>query len=319
MTGSAPSVKTSTQPTIDPVQQALLNTLAGGLGTQGLGGTLNFGDVQGQLAGTQYAAPLSGLQQTSLQGMENLVNAYTSGPASAGAAGPLGQATGAVTNATTASPVQKIDASQAFQQGVVAPLTQDFTQSVIPSITGAYGRSAGGAFSSDALGARQQAGTNLSRTLAQQGSQYDLQAQLANQSAEATNAQLQQSAAGLLPRLLGTPGALDLQQQQILSGGLAAGAVPQATQQAQLSGEQSDFQNILTQIQQRLADALGLSTATTQQTTSTVNPGSSGLLAPLISAFAGSAGQGLGAAGGAALGGGKSPVLGGAASAGLVL
>jgi hypothetical protein len=230
----------------------LLDALAGNLGTQGVGGTLNFGDVQPSLAGTQYAAPLSPLQTTSLTGLENLVNAYTSGPSSAGAARPLGQATGAVTNATTASPVTssaipQINSAAAFQQGVVQPLTDDFTQHTIPAITGAYGRGAGGAYSTDALGARETAGTNLARTLAQAGSQYDLQAQIANQAAaaqteqfqqgaQATNAQLQQSAASLLPRLLATGGQLDLQQEQLLSGGLAGGAVPQATAQAQLSG-----------------------------------------------------------------------------------
>lgn len=304
MTGSAPSVKTSTTPTIDPAQQALLASLAGSLGTQGIGGTLNFGQVQPQLSGTQYAAPLSGLQSTSLGGIEDLVRAFSGGAYSSGpgVAGPLSSDINSVLAGTTGSPVQQIDATKAFQEGVVQPLTQDFTQYTIPAITGHYGQGAGGAFSSDAEQAKQQAGTNLARTLAQTGSQYSLEAARANQGAQATNAQLQLASQSLLPQLLGVPLALDTAQEGILQGGLSAGAVPQATQQAQISGEYGDYQSILTQIQQRLADALGLSTAGTQQTQSVVNPGSQGFLPSLVSAFAGGAGRGLTSSGGGSLG-----------------
>ena len=300
MTGSAPSVNTTTESTIDPTQQGLLSALAGQLGGQGIGSALSFGQVQPQLAGTQYAAPTSNLQNISLTGMENLVQAYTGGNVSSSPnnAGPLNAAVNATQTGATTPAVSMIDPNQAFQQGVVQPLTQDFNQNVIPSINGNFGRSAGGTFGTDALAGRQTAGTNLARTLAQSGSTFALQAGEANQAAQATNAQLEQSAASLLPRLLGTPGALDLQQQQILGGGLQAGGVPQATQQAQLTGEQNDFSSMLQQIQQRLTDALGLSTAGTQQTQSVVNPGSQGFLPTLVAALAGGAARGATGAGG---------------------
>ncbi len=196
MTGSAPSVKSTTQSTVDPTQQSLLDSLAGMLGgSQGAGSAYNFGELQPQLTG-QYGAPLSSLQNQSLTGIENLLNSFTGGAAS----GQPGNANAFSTALNTAQNIQKqpplapagqvsmIDPTAAFQQGVVQPLTDDFTQHVIPAINGNFGRSAGGGFSSDSLGARQQAGTNLARTLAQQGSTFTLAADQANQGAQATNA-----------------------------------------------------------------------------------------------------------------------------------
>lgn len=73
--------------------------------------------------------------------------------------------------------------SNAFQKGVVDPLTTNFNTNVLPGIAGHYGQSAGGAFSSDALKARQQAGLNFDTTLAQEGAQYTLGAEQLNQAA----------------------------------------------------------------------------------------------------------------------------------------
>jgi hypothetical protein len=288
MVGSSPKVSTTTTPTIDPAQSGLLNALAQMLGTQGLPGTLNFGDVQPQLAGTQYAAPLSGLQTGALGGIQNIVNAFAGSDFGTGSLTAGGESSGldAIRRAQS-SPVQMIDPTQAFNKGVVEPLTQDFNQQVIPVIAGRYGQGAGGAFSSDALGARQQAGTNLARTLAQTGSQYSLAAAQQNQQAQATNAQLGLAGANLLPQTLGLPFQIAGEQEQLLGGGLQAGAVPQQAQQAQLSGEQADYSQILQQIATRLQAALGLSTAGTQQTQSVVSPGSQGFLPGLVSAFAG--------------------------------
>jgi len=311
MVGSAPSVSSTTQPTVDPAQKSLLDALAGQLGgSQGVSGALNFGQVQPSLTG-QYGAPLSQLQNTSLTGIENLLNSFTGGPSTAGA-GPLNQAQGTLSNAQSnpispigpISGVNPIDATAAFRTGVVEPLTQDFSQYTIPAITGAYGRSAGGGYSSDAEQAKQQAGTSLARTLAQSGSQFALGAAqanqgaqatnaelalrtaLANQGAQATNTQLGLAGAGAVPNLLAAPGALAQQQENILTGGLQAGGVPQATEQTQLTGQYNDFQSILNQIQQKIADALGLGTAGTQQTQTVVNPGQTGILQALLGAAA---------------------------------
>ena len=304
MTGSAPSVSSTTQPTIDPAQQALLSSLAGTLGGAGsIGSTLNFGQVQPSLTG-QYGAPLSGLQQTSLTGIENLVNGFTGGAQGTpqGSAQAFGTALNTAQGVQTNPPVSMIDPTAAYQQGVVQPLTQDFNQYVIPTINANYGRSAGGGYSSDSLGARNQAGTNLARTLAQQGSQYTLAAQQANQGAQATNAQLALGGATATPGIVGAEASLPLSlataQEGILSGGLQAGAVPQQTQQTQLTGQYNDFQSILQQIQNQLADALGLSTAGTQQTQTVVNPGQTGFLPSLLAAIAGGASRGLTSPGG---------------------
>ena len=306
MTGSAPSVKTTTEPTISGPQQALLAALSGsfgGVGPGNLGAVPSFGSVQGSDTG-QYAAPLSNLQQLSLAGMEQLAAPLAGGPIGSGTApgssnaNVFNRAIATQYGNTTANPVSMIDATNAFKTGVVEPLTEDFTNYTIPAISDRYGASAGGAYSSDALGAREQAGQNLARTLAQQGSQFALGAAQANQSAQATNAQLQQSAATSLPALLNEPLTLDLMQQQLLGSTLGAGAVPQATEQTQLSGEYGQYQASLQALQQYIADALGLSTAPTQQTQSVVNPGSTGFLAPLITALAGGAARGLTAGGG---------------------
>ena len=94
--------------------------------------------------------------------------------------------------APTAAPVAPIDATQAFQQGVVQPITSDFLSQTLPSIAGQFGGSAGGAFGSGSAQARQQAGTSAERTLGQIGSQYSLGAAAQNQ-----NVALQQSLANL--------------------------------------------------------------------------------------------------------------------------
>jgi hypothetical protein len=173
-----------------------------------------------------------------------------------------------------------------------------FLSRTLPGIAGKYGQSAGGAFSSDALHARQQAGTDLERTLAQEGSKYALGAATANQAADLEAARSNQSAglaasqsnlSALLSTLLGnqsdaervgianagnalTAGTTNLgagfsTQDAILralnitpsvsttgiteSGGmidnllrtLSGGAVPQATQQTELTGRYQDFLN----------------------------------------------------------------------------
>jgi hypothetical protein len=288
--GSGPKVTQSDLPTIDPAQQALLSSLAGSLGSsQGAGAALNFGQLQPSL-NANYAAPLSNLQQTSLTGIENLVNSFTGGAPDASG----GVATGmANINKASSNPVGMIDATNAFQTGVVQPLTQDFTQQTIPSINANYGRSAGGGFSTDALGARQTAGTNLARTLAQTGSQYSLQAGEANQAAQGTNAQLGLAANQQLAQVLGLPLTLAGAQENLLQTGLTAGAVPQQTQQTQITGQEADFQSILTQIQQKIADALGLSTAGTQQPQTVVQPATTGLLQALLGGAASGAARGL--------------------------
>lgn len=88
-----------------------------------------------------------------------------------------------------------INARNAFQQGVAQPLLEDFASQVVPSLNAGAGRSAGGIYSSDLAGATGQATKQLDRTLAQQGSLFELGAQQANQQSKlATNQLLSQIA-----------------------------------------------------------------------------------------------------------------------------
>jgi hypothetical protein len=220
----------------------------------------------------------------------------------------------------------------------VQPLTDDFLSRTLPGIAGKYGQGAGGAFSSDAFHAREQAGTDLERTLAQEGSKYALGAATANQAADLDAARSNQSAglaasqsnlSALLSTLLGnqsdaervgianagnalTAGTTNLgagfsTQDAILralnitpsvsttgiteSGGmidnllrtLSGGAVPQATQQTELTGRYQDFLNQINQGNTRLADLIGLGTGRTQETQSVASGGSTGIVPGLIS------------------------------------
>src|SRR5579872_4786433 len=158
--GSAPSVKTTTSPTINPTQENILNALAGFMqsgapapGVQPYQGT--------------FSAPLSGLQNMSLAGLEHFAsnvipNMPQLDPTQAFQAlskglnyGGPGQVSAPTVQA------QQIDPSQVIQQSVVDPLTKAFNDRILPAITGKYGASAGGGFSSDAMEARRQAGSDL--------------------------------------------------------------------------------------------------------------------------------------------------------------
>lgn len=216
LTGSAPKVVNTTQPTVDPQQAVLMQMLSGLLtsGTQPAGI---------QAYGGQFGAPTSGLQDTSLTGLANVAGAVQQ-PASPDqvAAGqgtiqallqslsqqapqigaPVAQAAPQVTPqtvgaGTVAAPqvaAPQINSAQAFQQGVAQPLIDNFNQQILPAISGTAARSAGGAYSSDTELARNLATTQLGRTLAQQGTLYDLGAQEANQQAGITTGLANQSA-----------------------------------------------------------------------------------------------------------------------------
>jgi len=242
--GSGPSVSNTSFSTISPQQQELLG---------GLLPILLNGQSPAGVSGTQFGAPLSPLQLTSLAGLENLVPGATNNPLQ-------GQA-----NSTLSSILAQGNnpATNAFETGVAQPLIKNFNEQVIPAIEGQYGRSAGGAFSSDALKAREQAGTNLAETLAGAGAQYQL----------ANNAQLVTAANSV-------PAANEAPIDQLIKL-LSAGSVPQTTQQTQLTGQAQATQ-------QRIADLISAFAPQTMNTNTVVNPGSPGLasqLLPLLAAF----------------------------------
>lgn len=240
LTGSAPKASFSTQSTTSPVQQDLLSQLAALLG----GGQI-------QPAQGTFSAPLSPLQQTSLAALEQSALSPTFGESFTG-------------NQVTAP---QIDSTAAFQKGVVEPVTSDFLNKTLPATAGKYGAGAGGAFSSDAMMARQMASENTSRALAQAGSQFAYDAAKANQGAQlqadlSNQALRERQPMNYLNALIGLLGAGGVEQQQgqqQIAGSYAAG---------------TDFLRLL----------LGAATQPTQQTTGVGTGGSSGILPGLIQA-----------------------------------
>lgn len=245
--GSAPKASFSTQPAIAPSQNQLLNDLVGLLetgitpaGVQAYGGT--------------FSAPLSPVQNASLAALEQ--------QALAGATAGFEQAQN--------YQAPKIDATQAFKQGVVEPVTTDFLQRTLPGIAGKYGAGAGGAFNSDAMMARQLAGENTSRALAQQGSQFALGAAQANQQADLQAQQFRQSApASYVNALLG-----------ILQGG----GVQREQAQQQVTGQYGDFLNQIDQRNKIIQQFIAAFSAPTVTTTGVGSGGSTGILPGLLQA-----------------------------------
>lgn len=260
--GSAPSASFNTSSTTSPEQQALMDDLTAFFTT----GVAPAG-TSAYPSGGQFSAPLSGLQQTSLQALEDAANAGFNGAYTGNLIGQPMQ--------VSASPV---DSTAAFQTGVVQPVTNDFLNRVTPTIAGKYGAGAGGAFSSDAMMARQMAAENTSRALAEQGSQFaydaaklnqqnDLAAQLANQNANMTAAMADQRLRAQQPT----------DYLNALLSILGAGGVARDVNQQQLTGQNAFFTDILGKM-------LQFSLYPTQQTVGVGSAGSSGVLPGLLQA-----------------------------------
>lgn len=332
--GTAPQANFSTNPTVDPTQAAIQQLLAGSL-TSGA-----------QPAGVQayqgnFSAPLSPLQSGSVTGLESLLPTATptaqQGSTATGALDALQKALGfqapQVAAPQAAAPQQvvapQIDSSKAFQTGVAQPLIDDFTSQVLPAISGAAGRSAGGAYSSDTELAKNLATKQLGRTLGQQASLYDLGAQTANQGASLTAQTANQSAGdtvnlanlssilgtnntntsaaltgqsdilsalGLTPSVIGAPQVPSSNAASILTALLSGGSVPQQQQQTQLTGQYTDFLNQVSQSQMLRQLLAGFGTTPTQGTSAVGTGGSSGLLPAILAAFAQGGGQAAGKA-----------------------
>lgn len=228
--GSAPKASFSTQSTISGEQQDLLKQL-----DTLLTGSSTLGSKAGD---------------TSLAGLEELAKALPSALTSE-------QKSTASTATSTLQSLLKgggIDATEAFKTGVVEPLTDDFNKRVLPGIAGKYGGSAGGVYSSDALKARESAGTDLSRTLSQAGSLYSL-------------------------------GAKELQAKTEL-GALAATPTISSLLSTIFSGDISNYNAIIDPYQKLLADLIAGGTSSTVQTVGVGTGGSSGLLGGLLGGLA---------------------------------
>lgn len=337
LTGSAPKVEQlPPQPTTSPSQQNILGQLSN-LFTQQLqqlpqGGaavpsypaqtvapqTQGQQDIISQLQGVAKNVP-TGLPSS----ISNLLGNY--GNAIQGAQGyQAPQVTAPQTGyAPQGAQVSPAAATQAFKQGVIDPVTQNFQQTVIPSLNAGAGRSAGGIYSSDLAGATDQAVSNLNTTLTGAGSQYAYNTQTANQQAALTNQNLLgQLALGNLgaqtsTNQLNVGSALQGQQDVLQAMGLTPGAVSAGvTGTYAPSAYTSDIltsmfptistpqttaeQGLQTQIQELTGQASltqnleqifsGLATAGTQQPQTVVTGGQQGILGNLIGGLAGNQG-----------------------------
>lgn len=322
LTGSAPKATFNTQPTVDPTQQGIQQLLASLFqsGQQPAGV---------QAYGGQFAAPTSPLQDVSLEGLMQLAQGAGPQPgqtaAATGSLDALQRAFGyqapQMTAPTAAAPssvvAPQINSAQAFQSGVAQPMIDDFISQVLPAISGAAGRSAGGAYSSDTELAKALATKQLTRTLAQQGSLYDLGAQQANQGASLTAQTTNQTAAnqisladlsaalstgqsnqaasltgqqdilsalGITPSVVSGASAPANNAASLLSTTLAGGAVPQTTQQQQITGQYQDYIAQINQANLLRQLMAGFGTTPTQQTIGVGTGGTSGILPGLLQA-----------------------------------
>lgn len=289
--GSAPKASFSTQPTILPQQVGLLDELIKMLtsGTQPAG-------VQ-QYPGT-FAAPLNSLQQSSLAGLEQIAMggtpSGTSPPVSKTAqqTGAIDQSFNALSEALAYEP-PKIDSTAAFEQSVVAPLTENFNTNVLPSLDARYAGSAGGAYSSGRQQSNLAAADDLTKTLSQTGSKFAYDAATANQSADLAANQQVLAALGLAPSITALPSTLDAginqanqssitsRLQQLLAT-LGGGATPYNVAQTEVSGQYGEFTRQQQQVQQLLADFIAAALGTSQTTLGVGTGGSSGLLGGLL-------------------------------------
>lgn len=323
LTGSSPKASFSTQPTILPQQQSILDTLssilsnalpnqAGGynVGAQGFGNL--FTELQGAPTSTSP-------QQTTVQDSAFNTLLQSLGFQAPSVTAPQGTSPGAVTPQTVTA--QQIDPTAAFKSGVVQPMTDDFLARTLPAIAGQAGGSAGGAYGSGAAASRQTAATNLERTLSQTGSQYALGAQQANQNANLNAAEANQSAglqAGIAGKSLDLSTMLANLQAQLTAGVSNQGAATQSNQQRLAAlglsptvstlPETTTGANIglstagLDSFFKMLASMIGASTGGTQQTVGVGSGGSTGLLGGLLG------NAGLGSAIGGLFGGGGSSI-----------
>lgn len=297
--GSAPKANWSTQPTIDPTQQGLLSMLSGLLQTgQMPAGVQTYGGPQaGAPPGPDITGTLGAMQGLIGGG---LLNPPTSTPSSF--AYPMANMAYGGVQQGLGYTAPTIDATQAFQQGVVEPITQDFLQRTIPSIAGSYGAGAGGAYGSGQAQARGQAATDAERTLAEQGAKFAYSAAAANQQAALQAQQDRLTALGLTPQIAQIPGQANLQQTQqtqdvasILNQIFQAQWSPYAFAQGQMPTQWQVAQNTQQQTQQFISDLINAFSPQTQQTLGVGTGGTQGLLQGVLGSPA------LGAAVGALL------------------
>ncbi len=287
LTGSAPKASFDTQPTIQPSQNDLLNQLVSMF-------TTGASPPGVQPYGGSFAAPLNSLQNTSLAGLENAASGV------AAPAGPTAQQSGAVNSAFNTLDkslnfqAPTIDSTEAFQKGVVDPLTTNFNTQVLPGLDARFAGSAGGAFSS---GRQQQdltAANQFNTQLSQAGSTFAYNTAAANQQAELQANQQRLAALGLAPQTSLLPEGIATANQGVSSNvidqllkTLSGGSVPYNVAQTQVAGQYGEFGRQQDSIQQFLKDMIAAATGQTQTTIGVGTGGSSGLLGGLLGGVGG--------------------------------
>lgn len=254
--GSKPKVQSQpVQGTLDPAQKGVESTLAGIL-QQGP-------DAAVTPYGGQFAAPLSGLENTSLAALEQQAMSQTSPANPATAATAAGGS--ALTDIFNAGPQ---DFEDYYQTNIENPAIKDFNEKTVPGISAAFARSAGGTYGSDRANSIGRATKDLTDSLVKARSGLAFQTQQQNTANKL-------SAASVLPNL----GAAGTSTVNNLATILAAGGVPRGVEQTQLSGQYAEFQRQQQEKAQRIAQALGfLGTPTSFPQNQVVNPGSQGFL-----------------------------------------
>jgi hypothetical protein len=276
--GSSPSAQFQTNSSVSPQQTDILSQLTSLLQgsapaqlSQELGQQSLQALEQQQLAIPNTITPTqSGINSATTGALTNALG-YQSTPVNATNIG-----TPQVTNPTPVTATNigasniaapQINATQAFDQGVVQPLTSDFLSQTLPAIAGQQGGSAGGAYGSGSAAARQTAATNLERTLAQQGSQFAYSAASANQNAALTAAQANQNAgltAGKANQAAGLTAGLANQSTDLTAQTTNAASALQtgvANQGAGLTAGVAN-QNASNSALQRVLQAIGLAPGT---------------------------------------------------------
>jgi hypothetical protein len=309
--GSAPKATFSTQPTISPAQQPILDTLSSILsnafpyqqGGFGLGSTsLAALENQAMNVGAGPTGAQGGINSASTEALTRALG-FTAPNVTAGTVTPT-----SVTGTNVNAPL--IDSTAAFTKGVVEPLTDDFLKRTLPSIAGQFGGSAGGAYGSGSKNARENAATDLERTLAEKGSEFAYSAAAANQSAT-LNALLANQRTGLAAGLANQ--ATDLSAATANQGaGLTAGVSNQSASinaikdilaaiglapttatlpQTELGANIGLSTATFSPYQQMIADLIAGGTGQTQGTSAVGTAGSSGLLGGLLGGFGNFAGS----------------------------
>ena len=212
---------------------------------------------------------LSGLQTSSLAGLENAVGsvgtaAQTSGQTST-------DANKSLQGILNGSPT---DLTDYYNTNVYAPLKKTFEETTLPSIMSASGGSIGGPRSTAGVKAITDASRDFGDTLA------STQSKLAYDTAQA-DAKNKLTAAGLAP-------SVDSSAINMLSSLLSAGSVPTTLEQSNKSLQYKTYTDEQAQTQQFLSDLLTyLGTKTQGENSVAVTPSTQGLLGQVLSAVAG--------------------------------